>query len=304
MSSLSMSHYFAIPPMREWGFGRMLLAAIGVHFALVLVVNVWPQDEVEHVPVRVLSFQLGEGMFLAPEPEETPEPEVAPEPTRKAPAKTAHVPKVKKPKPLARKVPQENTRRKPEENFLARIWGDTPERIAPTEQPLDAATQQRQALLQQAPRQYVRQYGLPSIDQVIADAVVEDTGDSISELTAWEDAPSITGQAAAAAPANPVLSPELIRQRYEQRISAWVAQHKLYPPSAAGKEGRVVVRIRIDRLGYVRFFAIEQSSGVKALDDAAIDMVKRANPLPKPPANYPAGDLIEFLIPIGFAAPR
>jgi protein TonB len=99
-------------------------------------------------------------------------------------------------------------------------------------------------------------------------------------------------------------SPEEARARYEQQISAWIQQHKLYPADAGGKEGRVVVRMRIDRAGYVRFYALEQASGIAPLDAAAIDMVRRANPVPAVPSDYPAGNLIEFLIPITFRAPR
>ena len=33
-------------------------------------------------------------------------------------------------------------------------------------------------------------------------------------------------------------------------------------------------------------------------------MIRRANPVPSVPENYPAGSLIEFLIPITFAHPN
>jgi protein TonB len=99
-------------------------------------------------------------------------------------------------------------------------------------------------------------------------------------------------------------SPQVIRERYEQQISTWVGRHTIYPPDARGREGRAVVRMRIDRTGYVRYYAIEQSSGIAAIDAAAIDMVRRANPMPSVPDNYPSGSLIEFLIPITFRAPR
>jgi protein TonB len=97
---------------------------------------------------------------------------------------------------------------------------------------------------------------------------------------------------------------QAIRTRYEQQISAWIEHHKFYPPQAGGREGRVIVRMRIDRMGAVRYYALEQSSGMAAIDTAALDMVRRANPLPAAPENYPAGNLIEFLIPITFRAPQ
>lgn len=97
---------------------------------------------------------------------------------------------------------------------------------------------------------------------------------------------------------------QAIRARYEQQISAWVQQHKLYPMDANGREGRAIVRVRIDRAGTVRYYAIEQSAGMQALDAAALDMIRRANPMPAVPADYPEGNLVEFLIPISFKAPN
>lgn len=94
----------------------------------------------------------------------------------------------------------------------------------------------------------------------------------------------------------------VILERYEQLISGWIEQHKTYPPEArqAGIEGRAVVRLRINRLGRVILFSIEKSSGSPVLDRAAEQMIRAANPVPRVPNNYPAGRLLEFLIPVEF----
>ena len=63
-----------------------------------------------------------------------------------------------------------------------------------------------------------------------------------------------------------------------------------------------MVRVRVDRLGNVRYYGVEESAGNAATDAAAIDMVRRANPVPTVPADYPAGALIDFIIPISFKA--
>jgi len=90
--------------------------------------------------------------------------------------------------------------------------------------------------------------------------------------------------------------------RYEQLISLWIEKFKLYPADARaqGMQGETVVRIRIDRQGNIRYYILERSTGFQPLDAAAIDMVKRANPVPAVPNDYPKGDLIEFLIPVNF----
>jgi len=90
--------------------------------------------------------------------------------------------------------------------------------------------------------------------------------------------------------------------RYHQQISLWLEKFKLYPDDARAKsiEGEPIVRIRIDRQGNIRYYIIERSSGSEILDRAAIDMVRRANPVPAVPKDYPQDDMLEFLIPVGF----
>ncbi len=90
--------------------------------------------------------------------------------------------------------------------------------------------------------------------------------------------------------------------RYEQLISLWVKKFLIYPEEARaeGIVGDTVVRVRIDRRGSIRYYALERSTGYPELDRAAIDMIRRANPVPAVPNNYPQGDLLEFLIPVSF----
>ena len=93
-----------------------------------------------------------------------------------------------------------------------------------------------------------------------------------------------------------------LMKRYEQLISLWIEKFKQYPMDARsqGLQGETVVRIRIDRKGNIRYYLLERSTGHPVLDRAAIDMVRRANPVPSVPNDYPKGDLIEFLIPVNF----
>ncbi len=93
-----------------------------------------------------------------------------------------------------------------------------------------------------------------------------------------------------------------IMSRYTQMISLWIQKFKLYPEEARQKnlKGSTVVRIRIDRRGNIGYYALERTTGVEALDRAAIDMIRRANPVPAVPDDYPPGDTFEFLIPVNF----
>lgn len=93
-----------------------------------------------------------------------------------------------------------------------------------------------------------------------------------------------------------------IMRRYEQIISQWIQKFKLYPEEARTQnmEGETVVRIRIDRQGNIKYHALERSTGYQILDRAAIAMIRRANPVPAVPHDYPQGDRMEFLIPVTF----
>jgi protein TonB len=91
--------------------------------------------------------------------------------------------------------------------------------------------------------------------------------------------------------------------RYEQLISAWIDKFKPEKLMVSGQPDRAVasIRIRIDRRGNIRFLELEKSSGLEELDRAALDTVRRANPVPAAPAGYPSGDQIEFIVPVVFS---
>lgn len=93
-----------------------------------------------------------------------------------------------------------------------------------------------------------------------------------------------------------------IAERYEQLISAWIQKFKQYPEEARRQnmQGETLVRIRIDRQGNIHYWALEYSTGAPLLDRSAIEMVKRANPVPAVPSDYPEGEQFDFLIPVNF----
>lgn len=90
--------------------------------------------------------------------------------------------------------------------------------------------------------------------------------------------------------------------RYEQLISLWIQKFKIYPEQARaqGMQGATMIRIRIDRRGNILYYALERSTGFLILDRAATDMVRRANPVPAVPNDYPPGEAFEFLIPVNY----
>lgn len=89
--------------------------------------------------------------------------------------------------------------------------------------------------------------------------------------------------------------------RYDQLLVAWLEKHKKYPRRAKRLriEGEGKLRILIKHDGQVEKASLEQSTGNRVLDKAALDMAKRANPFPAMPDNDPRTTL-EFVVPVAF----
>ncbi|HWB50386.1 MAG TPA: TonB family protein [Stellaceae bacterium] len=78
-------------------------------------------------------------------------------------------------------------------------------------------------------------------------------------------------------------------------------QFKRYPSIAQlrHQQGVAYLRFTMDRHGKVLTARIEKSSGFDVLDDEALALIHRAEPLPPPPPEIP-GDPIELVVPIQF----
>jgi TonB family protein len=88
---------------------------------------------------------------------------------------------------------------------------------------------------------------------------------------------------------------------WQQSLVARLAKLQRYPAQARGVQGVVSLAFTIDRHGGVVSSRIVKSSGSAVLDAEALDLIKRAAPLPSPPADIPDSDL-SFVVPIRFAA--
>lgn len=73
---------------------------------------------------------------------------------------------------------------------------------------------------------------------------------------------------------------------YFGRLTSWLNQHKDYPAHLKKRkvQGVVVVRFTINATGEILHKAIKKSSGNTELDQAALDVLDKANPLPPIPA--------------------
>jgi protein TonB len=78
-------------------------------------------------------------------------------------------------------------------------------------------------------------------------------------------------------------------------------RHKRYPSSARAndQQGDVHVRFSMDRSGQLTASQVARSSGFALLDEEALELLKRASPLPRPPVAMP-GETLELIVPIRF----
>lgn len=103
-------------------------------------------------------------------------------------------------------------------------------------------------------------------------------------------------------PPSPVLQPNpRAMASWRGLLFAHLARHKRYPRASQsrGDEGIVYVRFTVTRQGMVTAQRIERASGHQLLDLEAADVLRRAQPLPAPPADMP-GDAIEVIVPFAF----
>lgn len=111
--------------------------------------------------------------------------------------------------------------------------------------------------------------------------------------------PQTTAPKSIAAPTADRLSSET-RPDWEASVLAHLERFRRYPPRARAmrQQGVVYVRFRMDRSGTVLSSDIVRKSGFFTLDQAALDTLRRAQPLPAIPADRP--DTVELTVPIQF----
>ena len=111
--------------------------------------------------------------------------------------------------------------------------------------------------------------------------------------------PQTTAPKSIAAPAAERLSSQT-RPDWEASVLAHLERFRRYPPRAraARQQGVTYVRFTMNRKGAVLASAVVRKSGYFTLDQAALETLRRAQPLPAIPADRP--DIVELAVPIQF----
>jgi periplasmic protein TonB len=90
-----------------------------------------------------------------------------------------------------------------------------------------------------------------------------------------------------------------VRASWTAELSAHLDKHKRNPPLQKFRNTKVVVNVTFDRVGHVVATSIAESSGEPAYDAAALDMLKRSDPVPRPPPLV-ADEGLNFTLPVIF----
>src|SRR5690606_29548227 len=89
--------------------------------------------------------------------------------------------------------------------------------------------------------------------------------------------------------------------QYAQALADVIARHRAYPRQAQmrGWQGEVELALEIGADGRLRDAQVRRSSGFEALDRQALEMARRARPLPPPPPGLQRRDFV-VLVPVVF----
>jgi protein TonB len=123
--------------------------------------------------------------------------------------------------------------------------------------------------------------------------------------------PVPTAQPSAIAPAARAAAPAVGRvarlpaaavASWQRSLIAHLERHKRYPPQARPAQGVTTLAFSIDRAGHVVSSRIAHTSGSTLLDRETLAMIKRAQPLPRPPSEM-SGEQFSFTVPVRFLLP-
>ncbi len=117
------------------------------------------------------------------------------------------------------------------------------------------------------------------------------------------DAPE---QKSAAPAPGPSMQQLAAKESWQSTLLAHLGKYKKYPPAAQsrGKEGLNRLRFVVDAEGKVLSYELVGRSGNADLDRATLEMIRRAQPLPKPPADMLTNGSIEIVAPFVYSIDR
>jgi protein TonB len=95
------------------------------------------------------------------------------------------------------------------------------------------------------------------------------------------------------------VSAQRVRMTWQKELGAHLDRHKRYPADRVSKSAEIVITFMLDRTGHVLSSSIVRGSGDASFDQAALDMLKRSDPVPAPPPLV-ADEGLSFTLPVIF----
>lgn len=275
-------------------FFSMIGLAVFLHACVIGIIAMMPHNPVIKIPVRVLNFNLGAASIPQSAQQPVPSDKSSGHDIASPPARMS----IPEQDPVAGEDEGEDA-----QNELEKALMDKPAaKVEPKAESKPVPPPKPAAIVAPVPK---KPLALPARPKAVTESVEVAKAASLNvsaQPKRYVRASPLELTSTAAAPAA-ATGPEEIVQRYEQAISVWIGRYKVYPDEAKRRrvEGRPTVRVRINRQGKVLYHVIEKSSGDAFLDQALMNMVKAADPMPAVPENYPQGEELEFLIPVSFS---
>jgi periplasmic protein TonB len=124
-----------------------------------------------------------------------------------------------------------------------------------------------------------------------------------AEVTTAPQAPQVQESVVAAAPEQGQINISNSNSipTWKKQVVGLLERNKRYPDAAQARnqQGTVELAFSLDRQGRVVSSKIAKSSGSSALDEATLDLVRRAQPFPAPPPEM-AGAEVNLSVPIRY----
>ena len=103
-----------------------------------------------------------------------------------------------------------------------------------------------------------------------------------------------------------VSAPSKAQATWQSQLLTHLAKYKRYPEDARrrGLEGVNRLRFVVDANGMVLSYTLVGKSSSASLDRATLQMIRRAQPLPKPPADMLKDGSVEIVAPFIYSLER
>jgi protein TonB len=133
---------------------------------------------------------------------------------------------------------------------------------------------------------------IPSVESIAVEATTPPSSEIIRESTRSVTPVQGTGE-----------SPDRVRATWQKELIAHFNRHKRYPADRASQTAEILVNFVIDETGRVMSARIVKGSGDASFDEAALAMIRRSDPVPRPPSPM-AQEGLSFTLPVNFRAKR